>query len=225
MKRILTRIPVVSIFVKRALKKVFGKPFPGSENYWIQRYEYGGNSGPGSYNQLAKFKAEILNDFVTKNQISTVIEYGCGDGNQLKFANYPSYLGFDVSSKAIALCKELFEDDQSKEFKLMDEYEEESAYLTLSLDVIYHLVEDDVYLAYMRRLFSSSKRFVIIYSSNRAENLNGEMPHIRHRQFTRWIETHQPNWQLLQRIPNRFPFTGNVNEGSHADFFIYKRKE
>lgn len=224
MKRILTRIPAISIFVKRVLKKVFGKPFPGSENYWIQRYEYGGNSGPGSYNQLAEFKAEILNEFVKKHQISTVIEYGCGDGNQLKLANYPAYIGFDVSPKAIALCKELFKDDQSKVFKLMDEYEEESACLTLSLDVIYHLVEDDIYLAYMRRLFSSSKRFVIIYSSNSAENLNIVMPHIRHRQFTRWIEIHQPNWQLLQHIPNKFPFKGNLNEGSHADFFIYERK-
>src|SRR5437899_4317923 len=58
------------------------------------------NSGLGSYDKLAEFKAEVLNGFVKENTIKSVIEYGCGDGNQLKFAEYPSYLGFDVSVKA-----------------------------------------------------------------------------------------------------------------------------
>lgn len=210
-------------FVKKAVKKLSGRTFTNSENYWIQRYDYGGNSGPGSYNHLAQFKADILNEFVQEHEISRIIEYGCGDGNQLKLARYPSYLGFDISTKAIALCKKIFKDDNSKEFKLMSEYQGETACLTLSLDVIYHLVEDDVYFAYMRRLFSSSNRFVIIYSSNADENPDSVMPHVRHRKFSSWVEENQPNWRLLQYIPNRFPFKGNVNEGSHADFFIYQR--
>lgn len=210
-------------FVKKAVKKLSGRTFTNSENYWIQRYDYGGNSGPGSYSHLAQFKADILNEFVQEHEISRIIEYGCGDGNQLKLARYPSYLGFDISTKAIALCKKIFKDDNSKEFKLMSEYQGETACLTLSLDVIYHLVEDDIYFAYMRRLFSSSNCFVIIYSSNADENPDSVMPHVRHRKFSSWVEENQPNWRLLQYIPNRFPFKGNVNEGSHADFFIYQR--
>lgn len=217
-------MPSVSFFLKKVLKRVFGKPFAGSENYWIQRYEHGGNSGPGSYNQLAEFKAKILNDFVKEHQISTVIEYGCGDGNQLKLANYPAYIGFDVSPKAITLCKELFKEEQTKAFKMMGEYEGETADLTLSLDVIYHLVEDDVYLAYMNRLFSSSKRYVIIYSSNFNSKPVSTAPHVRHRSITSWVEINQPGWYLLQHIPNKYPYKGNVREESHSDFFVYKRK-
>ena len=81
-------------------------PFPGSSDYWRLRYERGGNSGAGSYNRLAEFKAEILNELVSEKSIKTVIEFGCGDGSQLQLAAYPRYLGFDVSAKAVAMCKD-----------------------------------------------------------------------------------------------------------------------
>lgn len=223
MKTVIKRIPLVGPLAKKFKRKVFTRSFTGSENYWIERYESGGTSGAGSYNQLAAFKAEVLNDFVKEYQISTVIEYGCGDGNQLKLAEYPSYIGFDVSPKAIALCKDIFREDKTKIFKLMNEYQDETACLTLSLDVIYHLVEDNVYDAHMRKLFDTSQRFVIIYSSNTDKQPDNLTPHVKHRQFTRWIEANQPHWQLLRLIPNKFPFKGNINEGSRADFFIYER--
>ena len=182
MKEIIKRIPIVGS-IARKIYRLFikQKPFPGSEDYWIQRYNSGGNSGAGSYNQLAKFKAEIINDFVKNNNITTIIEYGCGDGNQLKLAEYPSYIGFDVSPKAIALCEDIFQDDKTKSFRLMTEYKGETAQLTVSLDVIYHLIEDDIYYSYMKRLFDSSERFVIIYSSNCDEE---QRYHEKHRQFS-----------------------------------------
>lgn len=78
--------------------------FTNSKSYWESRYQKGGNSGFGSYGRLAKFKAEVLNDFVAKNSIQSVMEFGCGDGNQLKLAVYPKYIGLDVSPKAIKRC-------------------------------------------------------------------------------------------------------------------------
>ncbi len=74
-----------------------------------------------------------------------MIEYGCGDGNQLILADYPQYIGFDVSPDAVALCKKIFSADLTKAFHLMDEYNHQTADLTLSLDVIYHLVEDECF--------------------------------------------------------------------------------
>jgi SAM-dependent methyltransferase len=82
--------------------------FPGSKRYWENRYCQGGNSGAGSYGELAEFKAETLNKFVAENNIHSVIEFGCGDGNQLMLANYPYYTCVDVSPKAIEICRELF---------------------------------------------------------------------------------------------------------------------
>ncbi len=225
MKQIIKNIPVVGPIARRIYRKLTNspKPFKGSENYWKDRYEAGGNSGAGSYNQLAEFKAEILNAFVSENGIRSVIEYGCGDGNQLNLARYPKYIGFDVSSKALSICLKKFEDDGTKSFMAMETYGGETAELTLSLDVIYHLVEDSVFVDYMKRLLDSSQRFVIIYSSNVDENLGGTASHVRHRHFSKWIEDNSMEWKLLKHIPNKYPFDGDAKRGSFADFYIYSR--
>lgn len=193
-------------------------PFRDSEDYWITRYATGGDSGAGSYNKQAEYKAKVLNDFVRRNNVKSVIEYGCGDGNQLKLALYPKYLGFDVSPKALSICEDLFRLDRTKNFKLMKEYEGEKAELTLSLDVIYHLVEDEVFESYMRTLFGSSERFVIIYSSNRA--VDKAASHVRHRGFSKWVENNLRGWKLVQHIPNKHPRTSG-RRGSLADFYVY----
>ena len=54
-----------------------------------KRYSAGGNSGAGSYSQLAEFKAQVLNRFVATHDVKHIIEFGSGDGNQLALAEYP----------------------------------------------------------------------------------------------------------------------------------------
>lgn len=201
----------------------FTGPFKGSERYWEQRYAEGGDSGPGSTGQLAVFKAEILNTFVKTNKIKNVLEYGCGEGNQLELACYPNYTGFDVSPSAIRLCKEKFKANKTMVFKLMSEYKGERAELTLSLDVIYHLVEDDIFHRYMQRLFSSSQGYVVIYSSNTDKNVRDQPRHVKHRKFSNWVEHHAPTWKLIEHIPNKYPVNGPDGTGSFADFYIYKK--
>lgn len=181
-----------------------------------KKYDLGRTSGAGSYKELAEFKANIINCFIEKEDIETVIEYGCGDGNQLKLADYPSYIGFDISSEAISRCKEIFANDRTKAFKLMKEYNGEMAQLTLSLDVIYHLIEDEVYHQYMERLFNSSSQYVIIYSSNTNEQSEGQMSHITHRKFSEWIEKNRQKWNQVKHISA---------DNTFADFYIYKKSE
>lgn len=225
LKELVKKIPIIGGLARSIYRTCINqpKPFPGSMEYWEQRYHLGGNSGPGSYNALAEYKAEVLNSFVKNNNIITVIEYGCGDGNQLTMAEYPTYIGFDVSPEAIARCNKNFAGDKTKAFKLMHEYAYEIAQLTLSLDVVYHLIEDNVFVDYMKRLFSSSNQFVIIYSSNNDDNRDNHAPQIKHRKFSDWIEKTQPQWKLLRHIPNRYPYTGDFVKGSFADFYIYER--
>jgi len=196
--------------------------FKSSESYWLKRYKRGGNSGSGSYGSFAQFKADVINKFVETNNIKTVVEFGCGDGNQLTLANYPFYIGFDISPEAIEQCRKIFDDDSSKEFYVMSEYKEQEVDLSLSLDVIYHLIEDNIFEKYMRQLFCSSKRYVIVYSSNTGARSFGS-PHVRHRQFTSWVKTNFPDWDLIMHIPN--PQTGRTNfKGNiRADFFIYQK--
>jgi len=223
-KDIIGKIRMVLIILKRIYKiGVRGlKPFD-SERYWKRRYARGKSSGAGSYNELAEFKAEVLNGFVKENNIETVIEYGCGDGNQLLLAEYPSYIGYDISPVVLSRCRNIFSDDKTKTFKLMDEYAGETAQLTLSLDVIYHLIEDDVFNEYMERLFGSSMRFVIIYSSDTDDNRDNRSRHVKHRQFSEWVNKMHPRWKLMRHIKNKYPYAGDNKKGSWSDFFIYEK--
>lgn len=201
------------------------RPFPGSAAYWEQRYKDGGNSGAGSYNRLAHFKAAMINDFVSTNNVEDVIEYGCGDGNQLTLANYKRYTGFDVSDAALNKCRQTFKGDGTKSFRKFDDYKGETADLSMSLDVVYHLVEDAVFDLYMRRLFSSSRRFVLIYSSNdEALNLRKGANHVRHRKFTDLVGSNTQAWTLITYLPNEFPYDeSDPDNTSFADFYIFAK--
>ena len=226
MKEQLKEIPVlgnVAAFIYEKLSEYPALPllFPGSEDYWEERYAAGGTSGVGSYGKFAHFKADVINEFVERQQIETVIEFGCGDGNQLELAEYPSYTGYDISETVIGLCRKRFSGDSNKTFRLMEDYSGEQADLALSLDVIYHLTEDDVFHAYMEQLFGASRRYICIYSSNR--DSSAFHAHVRHRQFTDWIRRHTSHWKLLKHVPNRYPYRWHHRSGSFADFYFFKK--
>ncbi len=228
MKEVIKRIPLLGSLAQRISRafKAGGhtpEPFTGSAEYWEKRYQSGGNSGAGSYARFAEFKAEVLNEFVVRHGVQSVIELGCGDGNQLTLAHYPAYLGFDVSGTAIAQCQKLFKSDPRKSFRLMNAYNADKADLSMSLDVIYHLVEDSVFEQYMQTLFAAAHRYVIIYASDSDDNQGHDSAHVRHRRFTPWVKAHLPDWKLAQHIPNRYPYRGDYTTGSFADFFIYER--
>jgi hypothetical protein len=197
--------------------------FTNSVDYWDKRYREGGDSGAGSYNRLAEFKARFLNSFVEKNHISSVIEHGCGDGAQLKLARYPSYTGIDISPKAVEICRSLFAGDSTKRFFQANLLPAGTrADLALSLDVIYHLVEDHVFEAYMEKLFASANNFVIVYSSNMAR----EWPqkHVHHRKFTDWIAKHRLEWSLESTTPNEYPYDpAHPENTSFADFYVFAK--
>jgi hypothetical protein len=220
-KRFVRQVPVVG----PVLVHLRGAPcdFRSSSDYWDRRYRAGGNSGAGSYNRLAEFKASFLNGFVNERQIHSVLEYGCGDGAQLKLAHYPNYTGVDVSAKAIEMCRTLFGADPSKRFLQSDQMPPGIVSdMSLSLDVVYHLVEDYVFDSYMEQLFTSARRFVIVYSSN--VDQDSPARHIRHRQFTRWVERNKPEWRLISVVKNAWPYDeGDPQHTSFADFHVFAR--
>jgi SAM-dependent methyltransferase len=195
--------------------------FRGSSRYWESRYASGGTSGAGSYGAQAEYKASFLNAFVKNNQLRTVVEFGCGDGNQLRFAEYPSYLGLDVSRAALRMCVEAFRGDESKSFLYYepDCFSDAARFihgdLVLSLDVLYHLVEDDVYERYMRDLFAAADRFVIVYATDGERRVAA--PHVRHRAFSEWVSIHAAHWRLDHVEPAPI--------AAYQNFYVFARRE
>ena len=198
---------------------VVNRIFFNSGRYWEKRYFKGGNSGNGSYGKLADFKAEVINKFIKDNNIKRVIEFGCGDGNQLSLFKCDSYIGLDVSKAAITICNNKFKNDKTKSFFLYNPNcfaNNQKGELALSLDVIFHLIEDDIFERYMKHLFSSSSKFVIIYSSNAKDKKFHS--HSKHRNFSNWIKNNFPKWRLIKVIKNKYPMESTSN------FYVYKKE-
>jgi hypothetical protein len=148
-----------------------------------------------------------------------VIELGCGDGNQLALATYPRYLGLDVSAHAIRRCLDRFAGDPTKSFLAYraGDFSDRAGFiradLALSLDVIYHLVEEATFQDYMRDLFGAADRFVVIYATDMPAGR--QAPHVRHRQFTRWVSANVPSWKL-EEVRTR-------PAADYQDFFVFAR--
>jgi glycosyltransferase involved in cell wall biosynthesis/SAM-dependent methyltransferase len=208
--------------MSRLLAVLRKRRFRSSSHYWEQRYSVGESSGVGSYGKFADYKADVLNRFIAEHNIQKVADFGCGDGNQLKLLNCPRYLGLDVSPAAVEKCRASYRHDQTKAFlvnsgpEAIAKVREFGPEMTMSLDVIYHLVEDDTFERYLTNLFAVSSRYVVIYSTNFDKRY--DFPHQLDRKFTDYVEQHMPGWKLLKMLPN--PHKG---PDTQSDFYIYER--
>ncbi len=199
-----------------------------SKSYWEERYSNGGHSGSGSYNRLSAYKAEVINNFLIEHNISNAIEWGCGDGHQLSLINYSHYVGIDVSKTSVELCKGKF--SNKKNYRFFTNLELEKNFLqnkkfdiSLSLDVIYHLVEDDIYEVYMQNLFKSSQRFVCIYADDIDVPYRGG--HVKHRNFSHFVKVKMKDWKLSAHIKNTFPYNPeDPYNTSWSDFYFFEYK-
>ena len=227
-KYFIKRNPKIEKLILYLIKKFkLRQKVSGSKSYWENRYKKGGTSGSGSYNRLAKYKAEIINSFVKEQKINSIIEFGCGDGNQLSLATYPNYIGLDISATIVKYCNKKFSQDFSKEFHLYNSEfrvknkSDFTCELSLSLDVIFHLIEDNIFEEYMTDLFNYSSKYVIIYSSN----FNSIQDyHEKNRKFEDWIKMNLPNWKFLKKFDNKYKFDpNNPKNTSSSDFYIYEK--
>ncbi|NND70541.1 MAG: hypothetical protein HKN43_03080 [Rhodothermales bacterium] len=184
----------------------------------------GRTSGPGSYGRQCVAKAKILNSIIDSLRIESIVEFGCGDGNQLTHYDIPRYLGFDVSETAVRMCMEQFSDDETKGFlhytpsvfdnrtKLI------SGDAAMSVDVIFHLVEDPVYRKYMDDLFSCARRLVIISSSNHTDQGGKGVQHVRHRKFVDDVAAWYPDWTLIAEHP-----VESIDGKDIDSFYVFRR--
>ncbi len=209
---------------RRLVRAVLSLGFRNSPHYWERRYAKGGDSGSGSYGKSAEFKAAALRRIISEHGIRSVVDFGCGDGHQIGLVDVDSYVGLDVSPSAVEKCRGRFEDDRSKSFHVLGPRERfdglsiAKADMAMSLDVLYHLVEDEIFESHLRNLFSAAERLVVVYSSN-VDELS-ESPHVRHRQFTDFVAANFDGWTIRQHIDN--PDTRNYPQ---VGFYVFERRE
>lgn len=206
-------------FLKYLSKKFLKSSDFDYKDYWEKRYLGGGNSGAGSYGELAKYKANFLNSFVRNNRIKTIIEFGCGDGNQLSYSEYPRYLGLDISQKSIDLCRHRFQNDESKSFIHYDpKYFFNNGFinseLVICIDVLYHIINNEEFFKTLEDIFSCSVNFIILYTT-----LNEEKSaiHIKHRETLTFLENHYGAYSFLV-------YDNPYKKLTSAHFIVIERK-
>jgi SAM-dependent methyltransferase len=196
--------------------------------FWDNRYAMGGSSGPGSEGILAAEKAAFINQYVKKKRIQYVFELGCGDGQQLARATYGSYIGLDISPRAVHLCRTRFADDESKIFfhcppeempfagpKLGD--------LGLSLDVLYHLPTEDDLRSYLTTLFGAARKHVIIFAHDGSTQVGFNVPALP---WQHLVADLAPGWKRTAEFKTAHHKPDRPTaETTIAQFFVYEAKK
>ncbi len=190
------------------------------KKWWDDWYLNGGISGAGSRGLLAQYKADVINDFIDKHDINSVVEFGCGDGYVLKLMKYNNYLGLDVSKTAIKMCLEMFQDNDSKSFMLYDpNYFVNKTIkkfdLVVCLDVLYHIFDENDYLKLLDDIFSFSSKYIIIYTT-----LTDSAPKsidTLHRNILTYLEKYKKDY-YIQILKQRY------KEISGSDFIFLIKK-
>ena len=113
------------------------------KTYWENRYKSGSTSGLGSYGNYAELKSNIINKIIDNYSIKSICDFGCGDGNQISTIKIPSYTGYDISQSAVDICKHKYTNDPTKTFKNINEYNDTLVDMNMSLDVIYHIIDEN----------------------------------------------------------------------------------
>ncbi|KKR21164.1 MAG: hypothetical protein UT48_C0012G0023 [Parcubacteria group bacterium GW2011_GWE2_39_37] len=193
------------------------------KKYWNKRYQEGGNSGKGSYGELFEYKTNYINEFIETNNIKSLIDFGCGDGNQIKSLAPIKYLGFDVAMSSINICRNSYNDDENKSFMLYDpNYFSNNNFigseLVISLDVLYHIIDEEDFIKTINDIFSCSNKFVILFTS--FDRFTDEPykagTHVRHRDTLRYLKNID-GFEIVKIEPK---FDVNI---SSASFIIMKK--
>lgn len=184
-----------SIF--RELAFGYTKRFNHSNQYWKNVYKWGGNSGRASRGDVAAAKADFVNAVCSKYGIDTVVEYGCGDGVTASLITAKRYIGFDISPHAIAYAQDRCRDSASHMFLNYDGLSKDEVFeivnrnkaseniLSISMDVIFHLIEDETFFRYMDYLCTSPSKLVAVFCSDEDSAPRQPPTHYRDRAYSK----------------------------------------
>lgn len=182
--------------------------------YWETRYADGRDSGEGSRGKTAEHKAAVVNTIAWEQGVESMIDWGCGDGQVLEhITNEVHYTGVDISPTVIGKVAQLH---PHRSFVLDKLGTMTTAWLradmSLSMDVMFHLVNDDDYYKYLNRLFQAARKVVLIYSTDSDDGLTAR--HVMRRHWTPDVARMFPEWQLISRHPNP----------EEAGFYLYLKE-
>lgn len=200
-----------------------------SKQYWDDRYESGVGAGHDSRGQLLEMKQRVIQGVIGEYAGKLLIDLGCGDGTLSALLKVDSYLGLDISEKAIAIAmarevpnRHLFYVYQDSNYDAKGDTGRGN--MAMSVDVLQYLTGEEKE-NHLKQLFELSERVVLIYAPDRDGAGLALADHMHFAKFTPYIKKHFKEWKLAKKIKNEFPATEPGPFVSFADFFIYERND
>lgn len=175
------------------------------------------NSGSGSRGSLAAFKASFINDFVKEKNISSIIDFGCGDLYNASLFNVKEYLGIDIVDHQIP------EKVLAQSFKTLttrfDQVElDKGSDLVICLDVLYHILKDELeYLkSTLEKIVELSSDYIVIYAQDSRDTKFSNLysGHLYNSPWRQILE--EKNVKLIYEQEKCKP-------GTTAKFFVYQK--
>ncbi len=205
------------------------KTVSSSETYWRGRYAdtsskfFKGASGNGKLPFRTRYKSKIINSVISTHSVESILDLGCGDGSLTSKIKCKKYFGIEIDKNLTDELRRQYENQPNYNFSTaLEDSWPESFDLSLSIDVIFHLLEDEVYIKYMNMLFMGNAELVLIKSSNHDEVGIGRNAHILHRNFTKNISANFPEYKLIAKYgPRRKKIYLSISDRDL--FFLYKR--
>ena len=216
------------------------------QNYWDGRYinaeenhellkiqdpmrMYAHGSGLGSRGALREMKALFVNFQVAFNCISSILDVGCGDGYQQQLLKVEEYTGTDFSSKAIEYCRK-YHQSNGRTFEHIDEVKQDNKTfdMTISLDVIMHILDINALIEHIDLLDKKSNKFILIYSSNFSHSMHEKFTSMRSWDIISTMSLLRPEYKQVAYQRNLLPWTKHLSEEkamgrSVCDFFVYEK--
>jgi trans-aconitate methyltransferase len=201
------------------------RDWDGVLRYWRNRHRRERGSwesvGRGSVGRLARYKATLVDGLVQELGATRIIDLGCGDGRQADRFHVPEYVGLEVSDHAVAEARKRLSRHPNRTahaWKPGDPIEHRGC-IALSMDVVFHLVDDDLFVAYMDALFSVGVDAVAIYSTDHEGPVQG---HVRHRNVSEWVAEHKPEWTRTTATPPPWPNKDTPRHGSDCWWLVWR---
>lgn len=142
--------------------------------YWRARYASGGTSGAGSRGAEARAKAALIDEVIRTYRVARLVDLGVGDGYTASLVSEPvEYVGVDPAHTSPAPAGPFD--------------------LALSFDVLFHLVDDADYRAYLTALFAPTTTRVLVWSTDHVQQGRS---HVLHRHWTPDIPS---GWRVCWR--------------------------
>lgn len=136
---------------------------------------WGHGSGEGSLAENTIAYRDFLQGFIERKNISSILDFGCGDWQFSKYINWGdrAYLGVDVVSSVIANNNRNFKTKRIKFQKIQEGYKLPPADLLIVKDVLQHWTNGDT-IKFLTQLYKF--KYILITNDNYpAHNTNKEL--------------------------------------------------